>query len=142
MRVVTKRTCPKCGGRKDYYAKACQRCATWAKPLLGVTGPRHPAWKGEGIIDRDGYLRTYAPTHPWPRRGGYIPEHVRVMELSIGRRITADECVHHVDHDRTNNQLGNLALLGKGEHSRYHRLANPRRRDPLTGRFVGGAANA
>jgi hypothetical protein len=113
--------CPRCGGKKDYYAVACRSCANWAKPLLGVTGPDHPAWKTGQRIDEDGYLKTYASGHPWPRRGGYIFEHVRIMELALGRRLRSGETVHHEDLDRLNNTFDNLTLIGRGAHSRLHR---------------------
>ena len=138
---VTKRTCPKCGGQKDFYASACRRCTTPGKPLKGVSGENHPAWRGGFRYDRDGYIRTYAPDHPWPRRGGYVCEHVRVMELHIGRRLNKDECAHHIDGDKTNNRLNNLKLMDRGEHSSHHRKRDwhKRQRDEL-GRFVGDAA--
>ena len=90
------------------------------------------------MVDRDGYIKTYAPDHPWPRKGGYIRENIRVMELHIGRRITRGEAVHHVDHDRTNNRLGNLALLSHSEHSKLHRASDIHRRErDAKGRFAG-----
>lgn len=105
--------------------------------LPGVKGDQHPAWKGGQQIDRDGYVRTYAPDHPWPRRGGYVPEHVRRMELSLGRRMTPDENVHHLNHDRQDNRLENLAVMLKGSHSSHHRSLDQhlRERDEH-GRFV------
>ena len=63
----------------------------------------HPCWKGGKIVDRDGYIQTWAPEHPWPRKG-YLREHIRVMELSIGRRILANEIVHHINHDRKDSR--------------------------------------
>lgn len=86
----------------------------------GSTGKNHPCWKGGTLIDRDGYVQTWAPSHPWPRKG-YLREHIRIMELQIGRRILPDECVHHVDHDRQNNRLENLRLMKRAEHSKQHR---------------------
>jgi hypothetical protein len=135
---VTKRTCPKCGGKKEFYSKTCRRCTVWPKPLLGVKREQHPTWKGGTEIDRDGYVRTYAPDHPWPRRARYVLEHIRVMELSIGRRLLPGEVVHHRDHDRRNNALDNLELTQAGEHSRHHRRLDThlRERDSL-GRFAG-----
>lgn len=97
----------------------------------GRSGPAHPAWKGGARIDKDGYIKTYAPDHPWPRRGGYIGEHVRVMELSLGRRLAPGEVVHHIDHDKRNNDLTNLRLMRAGEHSRQHGLTQVRNRDEL-----------
>ena len=80
----------------------------------------HPCWKGGNIIDKDGYIRTWSPDHPWPRKG-YIQEHIRVMELHIGRRIKTTEVIHHKDHDRKNNSIGNLELMTRKEHSKLHR---------------------
>lgn len=70
----------------------------------------------------NGYIRRYAPDHPWPRSNREILEHVRVMELHIGRRITNDECVHHINHDRQDNRLENLQLMDRREHMRLHKL--------------------
>lgn len=86
----------------------------------GKTGANHPCWKGGRIIDRDGYVRTWAPNHPWPRKG-YLLEHIRVVELSLGRRLLPSECVHHKDHDKKNNALENLEILNRGAHSKMHR---------------------
>lgn len=131
------RVCPVCGARKDYYAKTCRGCGPKPQGYRGLFGSAHPAWKGGTQIDRDGYLRTYDPAHPWPRRGGYVLEHVRRMELRIGRRILVTETVHHKDGDRNNNDLANLALFSRGEHSRIHRAQDThlRARDHL-GRFA------
>lgn len=30
--------------------------------------------------------------------------------------------IHHIDHDRTNNELSNLELIDRGEHARRHNL--------------------
>lgn len=105
--------------------------------MLGRKGSNHPAFKGNPFIaDKDGYLRLYAPDHPWPRRG-MIPEHVRVMELCIGRRIRPDECVHHKDHDRQNNSLANLERMTRGFHSSLHRREDVSRRNrDASGRFA------
>jgi len=94
----------------------------------GKTGAKHPCWKGGRIIDRDGYIRTWAPTHPWPRKG-YIAEHVRVMELSINRRLLPSECVHHIDENRQNNSLDNLQVMDRSEHSKLHREKDKHRQN-------------
>lgn len=106
---------------------------------MGKTGPEHPAWKGGYRYDKDGYVRTYCPTHPWPRRSGYVHEHVRVMELAIGRRLAPGEVVHHKNHDKTDNVLSNLELMAAGSHSSMHRKAETRERTK-DGRFGKGAS--
>ena len=105
----------------------------------GKTGEKHPCWKGGQITDRDGYIQTWAPNHPWPRKG-YLREHIRVVELHIGRRITPAEAVHHINHDRKDNRIENLRLLTRKEHSKLHRLLDSHKlkRDSL-GRFTCGS---
>lgn len=48
--------------------------------------------------------------------------HVVLMEQHIGRRLNADEVVHHIDHNRSNNEITNLQLMTRSEHTRLHRL--------------------
>lgn len=48
-------------------------------------------------------------------------EHVVAMEARIGRRLRADEVVHHIDGDRSNNNIDNLALMTRAAHTRLHR---------------------
>jgi hypothetical protein len=135
--TMTKRTCSMCLGPKDFYARTCRSCAPKPVGCKGLKGPAHPTWKGGYRLDRDGYIRTYAPDHPWPRKGGYVPEHVRVMELHIDRRLEPGEVVHHRDGDRRNNALSNLEVKTASEHSRDHRLQDThlRQRD-ARGRFA------
>ena len=133
---LTKRTCPMCGGRKDFYALACRKCHTPAKPLAGRTGENHPAWRGGVRIDKDGYVKRYAPNHPWPRKGGYVFEHVMVVEVARGYRLQSGEVVHHKNHDKRDNRLENLKVLGAGEHSRHHRSLDTHLRRRESGRFA------
>lgn len=49
-------------------------------------------------------------------------EHVIIMEQKIGRRLKKDECVHHIDEDKLNNDINNLALMTRSGHSRHHRI--------------------
>lgn len=86
----------------------------------GFKKEKHPKWKGGQIVDRDGYIQTWAPDHPWPRRG-YLREHIRVMELHMGRRILPTETVHHKNHNRKDNRIENLEVLSRKEHSKLHR---------------------
>lgn len=47
--------------------------------------------------------------------------HVVRMEERIGRRLLDDEVVHHIDGDKTNNNMNNLALMTRPAHTRLHR---------------------
>lgn len=50
-----------------------------------------------------------------------VLEHRYVMEQHLGRKLTADEEVHHKDFDITNNALDNLQLLKIPKHRKLHR---------------------
>lgn len=73
-------------------------------------GSNNPNWKGGRIIDKDGYVLIHFPTHPNADRHGYVREHRLVMEQHIGRYLSSDEVVHHIDDDSQNNVLDNLKL--------------------------------
>lgn len=47
--------------------------------------------------------------------------HVVKMEARIGRHILPDEHVHHIDGDKENNDINNLALVTRSGHMRLHR---------------------
>lgn len=50
--------------------------------------------------------------------------HVVTMEEHIGRRLFANEVVHHIDEDRSNNALSNLRLMTRSEHAAHHARQN------------------
>nr|DAJ46651.1 MAG TPA: HNH endonuclease [Caudoviricetes sp.] len=44
-----------------------------------------------------------------------------LMEEKLGRSLTNDEVVHHIDENPENNNIDNLVVLTKSEHCRLHR---------------------
>lgn len=82
-------------------------------------GEKSPTWKGGKTRSRKGYVVLR-------NDGDVIFEHRAVMEEHIGRMLTEDEVVHHINGDKTDNRLENLQLMTRGEHSTMH---NKRRKN-------------
>jgi len=72
-----------------------------------------------------------------PNKGRSV--HVVRMELRIGRCLSKDECVHHIDGNKHNNDDNNLALVTYSGHMRLHRyedkLSGKERKRDKNGRF-------
>lgn len=80
-------------------------------------GGNNPAWKGGRVIDKDGYVLAKANWHPLKDRHGYVREHRLVMEEKLGRFLTAEEVVHHLNSNKQDNRPENLGLFAKnGDH--------------------------
>lgn len=83
---------------------------------LRTTGSHGPAEllrgvNGSGYIDPQGYrVLTLAG-------GRKIGEHRVVMERHLGRPLTADENVHHLNGDRADNRIRNLELWNTSQPS-------------------------
>lgn len=52
--------------------------------------------------------------------GREMLEHRYVMEEYLGRRLGIDEVVHHINGDKIDNQLENLEVMSRAEHTIHH----------------------
>lgn len=57
-------------------------------------------------------------------KGKRIDEHRYLMETKLGRKLNFNEVVHHKDEIKDNNDLENLEIISRSEHSYNHRLGN------------------
>ncbi len=100
---------------------------------LGKVGPRKPHSAESRQKMREAHLRLWdgkavGVSH---KASGYVEHttgpdkgrsvHVILMEGRLGRRLLADEVVHHIDGNRSNNHINNLALMTRSAHTRLHR---------------------
>jgi len=51
---------------------------------------------------------------------GLVYYHRHVASLKIGRWLTPEEIVHHIDENRVNNNFDNLEVMSRIEHSKLH----------------------
>ena len=103
------RVCKNCGGvmtsrkAKSFCSKDCACEYRRKQPRTSTVG-------------KDGYR------HVWFSDGSEEKEHRYLMEQKLGRTLTSDEVVHHIDGNRSNNDLSNLVVMSRGEHSKLHRM--------------------
>ena len=107
-----------CGNEKVVFARKLKYgegkgCGCLEHPV----GVQHMSWKG-GCTEHGGYrlLRRKDPLMRHP----YKEEHRVVVEDAIGRRLSSDELIHHINCDTKDNRLENLAIVTRSEHSLIH----------------------
>lgn len=98
-----------------------------------------PSWRG-GRIVRNGYVAVkVGRDHPMADRQGYVREHRLVMAELIGRHLTAEEVVHHVDGNPQNNDPANLLLFASHAlHMKYEVMVAGSKGRPGAHRAIAG----
>lgn len=93
---------------------------TKVKISLKNRGEGNGKWTG-GIRPTCGYIKIYSPNHPSKDASGYVFEHRLVVEKFIGRYLTKEECIHHINCIRNDNRIENLWVFPNAkEHAKWH----------------------
>ena len=74
-------------------------------------GSGNPSWKGGTIRHDMGYILIFSPNHPSKNFNGYVYEHRLKMEEYLGRYLTKEEVIHHVNGKKDDNRIENLKLF-------------------------------
>jgi hypothetical protein len=121
-----------------YKGRAAWTAASESAFRERMKGEKNPAWKG-GVtyFKRKGkyanqkikYVRCPQEFASMARKDGYVMEHRLNVAKAIGRALTRMECVHHVNHDATDNRPENLMLFAtNSDHKRFEHHGTP---DPI-----------
>jgi hypothetical protein len=108
-----KTICSNCGGeyfqdRSNFYKAKASLCSRqcrkeWVSNLEGIKKYKRG--------DRKGPILVKVSNHPNADRQGYVPEHRLVMEKFLGRILTKQEIVHHINMNQQDNNIENLCLF-------------------------------
>jgi hypothetical protein len=110
----------------EKYKKECGVCGVEFLPPRQSEGGRFCSYKCSGInnrkdrIYRAGYYMIRNNDHPNCTAQGYVLEHRHIMEQAIGRHLSGDEVVHHINLEKGDNRIKNLKIMTDSEHKSYH----------------------
>lgn len=115
-------TCKNCG--RDYTVSPSQAkhrlgqfCTRKCQGEAQIKRPLDRMHNGKpAVLDRNGYVRVYEPNHPRATKTGWQFEHRLVAEKHLGRYLAQHEHVHHINGQKADNRLENLAVLNDLEH--------------------------
>lgn len=113
--------CPVCG--KERRLKPSQahvkHCSRECEAIARTKRPTGEQYNGRPVkLDSSGYRMVWEPTHPNKSMRGWQYEHRLVAEASLGRYLTSDEQVDHINEVKDDNRPENLQVLSPADHSR------------------------
>lgn len=94
-----------------------------AKSIFG-SGPYAARWNGGVAYGTNGYRLIAMHDDPRADARGYVYEHRLVMEQHLGRYLSSDEVVHHINGNKLDNRIENLQVLTNSEHVKLHAQIN------------------
>jgi hypothetical protein len=100
----------------------CNRTCLGAYRSKNLCGSSSPLWRGGRTLHGAGYIRIrIGRGQPMTDCHGDILEHRYIMSQHLGRILSSNDIVHHLNGDRTDNRIENLFLYSShSEHQKSH----------------------
>lgn len=102
--------CKQCG--KIFYTTRNELCSKECAAAYRSKNSEHKTYIENGYIVQ--YEKGY-------NKKGNVKQHRKVMEDYLGRKLTSEEVVHHINENKMDNRIENLEVMLRGKHSSYHR---------------------
>lgn len=84
------------------------------------SGKNSGNFKGYRRKAQKGYIARYEPDHPSASKAGLVMEHRLVVEKALGITLPKEFDVHHINGDKTDNRIENLAIMTHSAHTIFH----------------------
>lgn len=102
--------CKNCG--KEFYTTRNELCSKKCAYEYKSKISNHKLYMENGYLVKfkNGYNKK-----------GNAKLHRLIMEEHLGRKLKSSEVIHHIDGNKLNNDISNLKVMTRGEHSKLHR---------------------
>lgn len=118
LETIAKISASRKGKRCSVKTEFKKGLTPWNKGRVGIDKFR----RGSIVGATGGYLQIRLPDHPMANNEGYILLHRFILFIYLGRIISTDEIVHHIDGNKRNNRFDNLKICSRSEHMKIHEV--------------------
>jgi len=110
-----------CDINQSIIHRALVRFSIPRRKFCGRSGIHCHLYKGGKSRTTQGYIHILLKGHPRTNCKNYVPEQVLVVEKHLGRYLSKENAIHHINEIKDDNRIENLYLFpSESEHQRYH----------------------
>lgn len=121
--------CPICGKLVEKILKDGHKAQHCSHECYAKNRIKRGPYKSRIVNGK--YIYIYNPRHPHAigTKKLYVAEHRLIMERAIGRYLSENEIVHHINGNTMDNGIENLQLMTASGHVVYHKKNAKRTKD-------------